>query len=173
MKDDKHSISDTDALGILSAVHEDYFSDLPDNYIGGRHKAEILADAALRDGHDQIARGIMNIHHSMTALKNGQFRDELQYLSESVIGEIAVPAAKGTKYEAAVQTLTSPFKRITDIVDGLREFDHDGLQTKGIDLDASVAVLRKAKVHHFPSEMSMVEKLGHWHQEQHGGAVKR
>ena len=65
---------------MLLAASSDYMNS-PDREIGGRDKADILAESALAKGYSNLSDSIASIHHSVRDFHKGNYKG-MQYLLE-------------------------------------------------------------------------------------------
>jgi len=135
-----------------------YFNE--NNSIGGRHRYEILAEDFAREGLPLLSREVLWIHRALEKFRMGQFAAAKHFHEHGPIFTSLVSHASKTKYHASV----------VDLVEGLKSFaeplEHCG--EDGLDWPASSRVLAKVKAEFFPEDMTMVEKMAHWHSSSTG-----
>jgi hypothetical protein len=139
---------------MLLAATADYVR-APDRTIDGKDRADILAEAALAQGHSRLSDTISAIHSSVMDFHKGNYK-AIQYLLEGpAIREDAKKEAKGTRFEKAVGDLFAGLGWIADVDAKLAAREGN----PHIDWDASAKVLLKVKADKFSEHLTMVEKL--------------
>jgi hypothetical protein len=152
LKDDgdkPYVLSSKDAWMLLAAASN--YVHTPDRTINGKDRADIVAEAALANGHANLSRTISAIHSSIMDFYKGKHR-EMQFLLEGpAIREYVKDEAKGTRFEEAVRELFAHVGYIADVEEKIGD--------RLVDWDASSKVLLRVKKEKFPQELTMTEKL--------------